>query len=157
MKEYPIRDYALIGNCETAALVNPEGGIDWLCLPAFDAPFFGALLDREKGGEFSIRPAHAYRAERRYAGDSAILETRFATGQATVRLTDFFVTARGPGARFYDFTSAPGSPSSARANSTSSANRKPKGFATKSARRPWSTACTSARDGSTWRSIMAAR
>lgn len=103
---YPIRDYALIGNCETAALVNPDGGIDWLCLPAFDAPsFFGALLDREKGGEFSIRPAHAYRAERRYAGDSAILETRFATGRATVRLTDFFVTARDPGARFYDFTS----------------------------------------------------
>lgn len=106
MHEYPIQDYALIGNCETAALINSDGGIDWLCLPAFDAPsLFGALLDREKGGEFSIRPADAYRVERRYVEDTAILETRFVTGQGTVRLTDFFVTARDPHARFYDFTS----------------------------------------------------
>jgi len=106
MHEYPVQDYALIGNCETAALINPDGGIDWLCLPAFDAPsFFGALLDREQGGEFSIRPADAYRVERRYIEDTAILETRFVTRQGTVRLTDFFVIARDPHARFYDFTS----------------------------------------------------
>lgn len=106
MHEYPIQDYALIGNCETAALINSDGGIDWLCLPAFDAPsFFGALLDREQGGEFSIRPADTYRVERRYIEDTAILETRFVTRQGTVRLTDFFVIARDPHARFYDFTS----------------------------------------------------
>lgn len=106
MHEYPIQDYAIIGNCETAALINSHGGIDWLCLPAFDAPsFFGALLDREKGGEFSIRPADAYRVERRYVEDTAILVTRFVTERGTVRLTDFFVAARDPHARFYDFTS----------------------------------------------------
>ena len=57
MGEYPIRDYGVTGNCETAALINSDGGIDWLCLPAFDSPsFLGALLNREKGGDFLIRP-----------------------------------------------------------------------------------------------------
>lgn len=104
--EYPIKDYALIGNCETAALVNKDGGVDWLCLPAFDAPsFFGALLDREKGGQFTVRPTGESRIEQRYASDTAILETRFVSEQATVLLTDFFVIARTRQARFYDFTS----------------------------------------------------
>jgi GH15 family glucan-1,4-alpha-glucosidase len=104
--EYSIRDYAIIGNCETAALINPDGGIDWLCLPAFDSPsIFGALLDREKGGQFFIRPACSYRVEREYVEDSAILQTRFRTEKGAVQLTDFFVIARKRSARFYDFTS----------------------------------------------------
>jgi alpha,alpha-trehalase len=104
--EYPIKDYALIGNCETAALINPDGGIDWLCLPAFDSPsFFGALLDRQKGGEFFIRPGCTYRVEREYVDDSAILKTRFLTEKGAVQLTDFFVIARQRNSTFYDFTS----------------------------------------------------
>ncbi len=106
MKKFRIQDYGLIGNCETAALINHDGGIDWLCLPAFDGgSLFGALLDREKGGEFSIRPVEPYEVSRRYLDDSALLETRFQTARGTVVLTDFFVLARSPGARFYDFTS----------------------------------------------------
>lgn len=105
-KEYPIADYALIGNCETAALINPDGGIDWLCLPAFDAPsFFGAMIDREKGGSFSLQPVGAQATERRYLDDTAILETRYFHDGATLKVTDFFVTARRANARFYDFTS----------------------------------------------------
>lgn len=105
-RQHPIADYAIIGNCETAALINSDGGIDWLCLPAFDGPsFFGALLDSEKGGEFVVRPSGEYRVERAYLGDSAILQTRFITPHGTVRLTDFFVIARQRKARFYDFTS----------------------------------------------------
>jgi GH15 family glucan-1,4-alpha-glucosidase len=105
-RAYLIKDYAIVGNCETAALINVDGGIDWLCLPAFDAAsFFGALLDRENGGAFCIRPADAYTVARGYLENTAILETRFMTARGTVRLTDFFVIARAPWARFYDFTS----------------------------------------------------
>jgi len=102
----PIRDYALIGNCETAALINPRGGIDWLCLPTFDSgAFFARLLDDEKGGDFSIRPVGEFEVERAYLENSAILETRYRTVEGSVRLTDFFVIARKAKARFYDFTS----------------------------------------------------
>jgi GH15 family glucan-1,4-alpha-glucosidase len=87
----PIKDDALIGNCETAALINPNGGIDWLCLPAFDAgSFFGALVDEEKGGRFSVQPSGPFRVESEYLDDSAILQTRFITDCGVVKLTDFF-------------------------------------------------------------------
>jgi len=46
MHEYPIQDYAVIGNCETAALINSDGGLDWLCLPAFNAPRHGLQTAR---------------------------------------------------------------------------------------------------------------
>lgn len=106
LPDYPIKDHGLIGNCETAALVNSRGGIDWLCLPAFDGgSFFGALLDREKAGEFVLEPAGNFEATQRYLDDSAILETRFATSGGIVVVTDFFVIAREKKARFYDFTS----------------------------------------------------
>ncbi|MGI9173351.1 MAG: glycoside hydrolase family 15 protein [Chthoniobacterales bacterium] len=102
----PIKDYALIGNCETTALINPEGGIDWLCLPTFDSPSLCArLLDDEKGGDFTLRPAGDFESERAYHEDSAVFVTRFRTPRGVVRLTDFFVTARQVKARFYDFTS----------------------------------------------------
>ncbi len=102
----PIKDYALIGNCETAALINARGGIDWLCLPTFDAPsIFARLLDEEKGGDFTIQPAEEFKVTREYADDSAILHTRFETASGAVTLTDFFVIARKRGARFYDYTS----------------------------------------------------
>ncbi len=87
----PIGDYALIGDCETAALVGADGSIDWLCWPRFDAPAcFGALLGEAGNGRWRIAPAAAkVAAARSYLGDSLILETRFETAEGAARLVDF--------------------------------------------------------------------
>ncbi len=84
-----IGDYAIIGDCRTAALVSRSGSIDWLCLPHFSGPsVFAALLDQEKGGRFSVRPAQTFRSSRRYLPATAVLETTFRTSTGAARLID---------------------------------------------------------------------
>lgn len=86
----PIGDYALIGDCRSAALVSRSGSIDWLCLPHFSAPsVFAAILDRERGGRFLMRPRGATGVSRQYVGASAVLATCFQCGSGAVTLTDF--------------------------------------------------------------------
>lgn len=86
-----IEDYALIGDCETAALVGRNGSIDWLCWPAFDSDAcFAAILGTPKNGRWLIAPSEtATRISRRYLGNTLILETRFETKSGTVALIDF--------------------------------------------------------------------
>ncbi|WP_407193878.1 glycoside hydrolase family 15 protein [Bradyrhizobium sp. STM 3566] len=86
-----IEDYALIGDCETAALVGRNGSIDWLCWPAFDSDAcFAAILGTHKNGRWLIAPSeHATRISRRYLGNTLILETCFETSSGTVALIDF--------------------------------------------------------------------
>ncbi len=86
-----IEDYALIGDCETAALVGRDGSIDWLCWPAFDSDAcFSALLGTSRNGRWLIAPREAVTAAaRRYLGDTLILETRFETQGGAVALIDF--------------------------------------------------------------------
>ena len=86
----PIEDYALIGDCETAALIDREGSIDWLCWPRFDsASCFAALLGGPEHGRWKIAPAGACRTRRSYRHDTLILETEFETDTGACRLTDF--------------------------------------------------------------------
>lgn len=85
-----IEDYALIGDCETAALVCSDGSIDWLCWPAFDSEAcFAALLGDKSHGRWRIAPAGDSQMSRRYRGETLILETRFETAEGAVTLIDF--------------------------------------------------------------------
>jgi GH15 family glucan-1,4-alpha-glucosidase len=84
-----IGDYAIIGDCRSAALISRDGSLDWLCWPRFDSPsLFGALLDPAKGGRFAIRPVGSFSSERRYVDDTNILETTFRASAGVVRITD---------------------------------------------------------------------
>ncbi|GJE67357.1 Trehalase [Methylorubrum aminovorans] len=86
-----IEDYALIGDCEAAALVARDGSIDWLCWPRFDASAcFAALLGSSENGRWQIAPADpGFRMSRRYREGTLILETEFETAEGAVTLIDF--------------------------------------------------------------------
>jgi GH15 family glucan-1,4-alpha-glucosidase len=87
----PIEDYALIGDCQTAALVGKDGSIDWLCFPRFDSPAcFAALLGTPENGRWKLAPAgEVKQTTRRYVGDTLVLETVFTTADGEVAVTDF--------------------------------------------------------------------
>jgi GH15 family glucan-1,4-alpha-glucosidase len=86
-----IEDYALIGDCETAALVDSNGSIDWLCWPDFSSDAcFASLLGSEENGYFKIAPAEGkWKTTRRYRPHTLILETTFEHKTGSFRLIDF--------------------------------------------------------------------
>jgi GH15 family glucan-1,4-alpha-glucosidase len=86
-----IEDYALIGDCETAALIGRDGSIDWLGFPRFDSPAcFAALLGTRDHGRWLLAPAvDVHKVTRRYRPGTLVLETDYYTASGVVRLIDF--------------------------------------------------------------------
>jgi len=91
-----IEDYALIGDCLTGALVGRNGSIDWLCWPRFDSgACFAALLGTSRHGRWLLAPQdRAALVERRYRGDTLVLETLFTTAEGSVAIIDFMPIGR---------------------------------------------------------------
>jgi GH15 family glucan-1,4-alpha-glucosidase len=85
-----IEDYAVIGDTGTAALVGKDGSVDWLCLPRFDSSAcFAALLGEPQNGRWLLGPVDgSVSCERRYLGDSAVLESTYRTETGCVRVVD---------------------------------------------------------------------
>ncbi len=85
-----LRDYGIIGNLETCALVGRDGSVDWCCFPYIDSPsVFGALLDVERGGFFMIAPEGNFQSTQRYRGTTNVLATTFVSESGKAELIDF--------------------------------------------------------------------
>jgi GH15 family glucan-1,4-alpha-glucosidase len=84
-----IQDYAAIGDCRSVALVARNGSVDWLCWPRLDSgSTFAAIVDRYRGGHWSITPQGTYRSEQHYIPGSNVLQTLFACAKGRATLTD---------------------------------------------------------------------
>lgn len=86
----PIEDHGLIGDGATAALVGRDGGISWLCIPRFDSPpLFCSLLDKTRGGVFTVAPEDVLESRQLYEEDTAVLVTEMRTRTGILHLKDF--------------------------------------------------------------------
>jgi GH15 family glucan-1,4-alpha-glucosidase len=87
----PIEDYAIVGDCKTAALIGRDGSIDWLCWPRFDSDAcFAAVLGAPEHGRWLIAPEDGTaQVTRRYRPNTLILETRFENAEGAATLVDF--------------------------------------------------------------------
>jgi GH15 family glucan-1,4-alpha-glucosidase len=96
----PIAEYGLLADCNSAALVDRDGSISWLCLPRYDSPaVFARILDPD-GGHWSISPSDEHRSSRRYLPGTLVLETTFTTEAGSVKVTDAMAFA--PGQRHHE-------------------------------------------------------
>jgi hypothetical protein len=88
----PIEDYGLIGNMRTCAMVATDGGLDYMCWPNFDSPsVFCRILDKDKGGHFTINPKHddLCTTKQHYLPASNVLQTRYLKEEGVMNVIDF--------------------------------------------------------------------
>src|SRR5688572_12497898 len=80
----------VIGNCSYMAYIDMHADVKWMCMPKFDSSFlFGSLLDEDRGGHFSIRPAtDLYQSRQYYIENTNLLCTEFSTPDARFRVID---------------------------------------------------------------------
>jgi alpha,alpha-trehalase len=91
----PIDEYGLLADCNSAALVDRGGAIEWLCMPRYDSDaIFARLLDPD-AGHWSIQPVGPFEVARRYLDGTLIIETTFTTADGVARLTDALVFPHG--------------------------------------------------------------
>ena len=96
----PLAAYGLLADCNSAALVDRDGSVSWLCLPRYDSPaVFSRILD-PGGGHFSIRPTGSYSSDRRYLPGTLVIETTFTTTTGRVKIVD--ALAFGEGQRHHE-------------------------------------------------------
>ena len=94
----PIAEHGLVGDLHTVALVGTNGTIDWYCCPSFDAPsVFGAILDKDRGGFYSLRPTgDDWTSKQLYFPDTNVLITRFYTHGGVGEVQDFMPVEAQP-------------------------------------------------------------
>ncbi len=94
----PIETYAFLSDTHTAALLAPDGAVEWMCAPRFDAAsVFARLLDRNRGGALELEVAGAPEPERRYLDGTLVLESRFTSSAGTTLVHDFLALGASEG------------------------------------------------------------
>src|ERR1700733_4673842 len=97
--QHPIGEHALLADSRTAALIDPDGNVAWLCWPWIDSkPLLFSILDDERGGRFSLRPARAdaHLVSRRYHSRTLVLETVWQVGLSRLIVDDALDLGDGP-------------------------------------------------------------
>src|SRR5580658_11348945 len=97
--QHPIGEHALLADSRTAALIDPDGNVAWLCWPRIDSsPLLFSILDVDRGGGFALRPARgdALLISRRYLARSLVLETIWQIGAARLIVEDALDLGEGP-------------------------------------------------------------
>ncbi|CAE7222876.1 unnamed protein product [Rhizoctonia solani] len=93
-----IQDHALIGNMRTAAMISIDGSVESYCVPNFDSPsVFARILDKDKGGHFSIKPKIRHSSKQAYLPSSNVLSTKFLADEGVAQVTDFLPRQTGTG------------------------------------------------------------